>query len=163
MGHTYERKYPEAPTAEEIKTGYAPSTISGTPFAKFLFWTFAGLAVTYAVTLGVIKGLDAMETAEQSRYERMAARRPVEFQGPPLQPSPGHPTIDWEDMAIKYKADNTELVSKGWTAQPGKMWLTSMSEAGVKRTAEAIAKQRQQTPGGPPATKPADAHHSHGT
>lgn len=149
MGH-YERKYPEAPTAEEIKTGYAPSTIAGTPFAKFLFWTFAGLAITYAVTYGVTIGLDKIQAAEDSRYERMAARKPAEFKGPPLQPSPGHMNIDWLDTAEMYQGHNAELVRKHWTSEPTKYWKTSVSEAVVLQTAKSIEAQRHAAP----ATKP---------
>jgi hypothetical protein len=156
MGHTYERTYPEAPTAEEIKTGYAPSTIKGSPFAKFLFWTFAGLAVTYAVTLGVVKGLEAIQAAEDARYERMAARRPAEFKGPRLQPSPGHDTIDWEDTRIMYAEHDAELVSKKWSSEPAKYWKTGVSDVVVQRTAEGIAAQRKASPAGA-ATKPTAA------
>ena len=142
---TYERKYPEAPTAEEIKTGYAPSTIKGSPFAKFLIWTFVGLAVTYAVTYGVIEGLDAMEKSEQSRFERMSARRPAEFKGPPLQPSVGHPNIDWLDTLEMYASNNAELVRKKWDSVPTRYWKTSVSPFVVQRTAEGIQAQRRST------------------
>jgi hypothetical protein len=104
----YIRDYPQAPTADEVKTGYAPSTIRGTPFVKFLFWTFAGLAITFAITWGATSGLAALEDAERGRPGRFARQREVPFEGPRLQPSRTHPTLDYVDMQKlngEYRAD----------------------------------------------------------
>lgn len=108
------REYTAAPTAEEIKTGYAPSTIRGTPFVKFLFWTFAGLAITYAVTWGATVGIDAVNKAEQERHARIARQRVVPFEGPRLQPSPGHETLDFVDMEVLADDYKKELIGMGW-------------------------------------------------
>lgn len=94
----YIRNNAEAPTEEEIKTGYAPSTITSGPFIKFLFWTFAGLAITYAITFGVITALDKVQELENERHLRLAVRQKQEFTGPRLQPSPGHDKLDFTDM-----------------------------------------------------------------
>ena len=111
----YTRKYPAAPTPDEIKQGYAPSTIRRSPFVKFGFWTFAGLAASYAIGWGTYKGLDALESRDQDAYRRMAARGVPERGGPRLQPSPGHNTLDWQDM------DNLSLdYGKGLKAK--KLW-----------------------------------------
>lgn len=115
----YIRKYPDAPTAEEIETGYAPSTIRVGPFLKFLFWTFAGLGLTYLIAYGSYLALDKVQEMEHAGYERMAARQPETFQGPPLQPSPGHPTVDDADMDNLAKIYGQQLMAKKlWQNQP---------------------------------------------
>lgn len=149
---SHTRTYTEAPTAAEIKIGYAPSEVSRGPFAKFLFWVFAGLAVTYAVTWGVVKALDEIQRQENVRYESMAARMPEEFVGPPLQPSPGHETLDHEDTRVMFAATRLELASKGlWWSNPEN--LKAPGKPGIGETALNKAVAALKAPA--PATKPA--------
>src|SRR4051812_3669300 len=137
----YVRKYPEAPTAEEVEQGYAPSTIRGTPFAKFLFWTFAGLAITYAISYGSYVSLDKMEAQEQARYAAMASRRQPDFEGPRIQPSAAHPTVDYQDMSELTDVFKDELERKKlWTTDPAKTGYgrPGISEEALKKAEQAI-------------------------
>jgi hypothetical protein len=142
----YVRNYTEAPSKEEIETGYAPSTIRGTPFVKFLFWTFAGLAITYAVTYGVTKGIDAVVQAEMARHERIARQRPVPLEGPRLQPSPGHDTLDHEDMAILAKSYDDELLTMGWQKNEKATGQIVMGDAAVRNTLALMEKSAAWKP-----------------
>jgi len=155
----YVRKYPEAPTAEEVEQGYAPSTIRGTPFAKFLFWTFAGLAITYGIAYGTYVILDRMESTEAARDRAISIRRSPEFLGPRVQPSAAHPTIDFEDMNILRDQYKAELKSKGlWhdldaKENPQYYGRPGFSEAALHKAEDAIRNWK------PPATQPsAEAH-----
>lgn len=141
----YTRKYPDAPTPEEIKQGYAPSTVRRTPFVKFGFWTFVGLAVSYAIGWGTYKGLDALEDRQvHSAYRRSAARAPEPFTGLRLQPSPGHDTLDWQDMeALSTDYAKGLRAKKLWagTASPyrsGFAGKAQISDQAVGQTAAAI-------------------------
>jgi hypothetical protein len=147
----YTRKYPDAPTPDEIKQGYAPSTIRGTPFVKFLFWTFVGLAVSYAIGWGTLQGLQLLEEREdQVQYRRMAARAHQPFTGPRLQPSPGneaspdHSTLDWQDMD-NYSIDGAKglKAKKLWAGEDvqyksGYAGKQQISDQAVAQTAAAI-------------------------
>lgn len=144
------RKYPDAPTAEEVEQGYAPSAIKGAPFAKFLFWTFAGLAIAAGIGWVALEGLDSMERAEQARQDRLAVRQPAEFRGYRLQPSPGHPTLDFEDTAIMYQGNRQELAAKGWQPDPKRPGQVMVSQAVIDRTAELMKQQAKSAP----ATRP---------
>ena len=124
----YTRKYPAAPTPDEIKQGYAPSTIRRSPFIKFGFWTFAGLAVSYAIGWGTLRGLDLLEAREdQALYARSPARGEEAFAGPRLQPSPGnsrspdHSTLDWQDNDTLMTDYRKGLVAK-------KLWAGEASQ-----------------------------------
>jgi hypothetical protein len=149
----YERKYPEAPTQDEINKGYAPSTIRGTPFVKFLFWTFAGLAITYVVTYGVTLALQAIQEREDARYASLATRGKVELKGPRLQPSPGHEIVDWRETNEMYAQHNKDLAAKGWIAEPQRHWKMQITDEVVRKTAEAM--KRPAVPA--PATQPVTA------
>jgi hypothetical protein len=153
----YVRKGNDSPTPQEIEKGYAPSTIRGTPFAKFLFWTFGGLAITYAVTYGVTIALDKIQEHEDARYASLSTRGKPEFRGIPLQPSRGHAIVDWEETALMYDQNNKDLVGGGgWTANPAKPWRTQVSEEGRKKTEEALKQLAAKYPSGAPAaTNPA--------
>lgn len=136
----YIRKYSDAPTEEEIKTGYAPSTIRATPFYKFLFWTFASLAVTYAIAYGSYVALDKVQELEDERYLRMSARQTPSFTGPPLQPSPGHPSLDFQDMDQLNAIYREQLKSK-------KLWLDDPQNPAAGRPAitdQAITRTRAE-------------------
>jgi hypothetical protein len=118
----YIRKYPDAPTEEEIKTGYAPSTITAGPFVKFAFWTFAGLGISYAISYGVFKALDQVQIMENARYEQMAVRQKQDFTGPRLQPSPGHDKLDFDDMDDLTRIYGDQLKAKKlWQDDPQKL------------------------------------------
>lgn len=118
----YIRKYPDAPTEEEIKAGYAPSTIKAGPFLKFAFWTFAGLAITYGIAYGAFMALDKVQELEDARYERMSARQKEPFTGPRLQPSPGHDRLDFEDMDLLADVYAEQLKAKKlWRDDPAKL------------------------------------------
>jgi hypothetical protein len=152
----YIRKYPEAPTPEEVEQGYAPSTIRGTPFVKFLFWTFAGLAITYAISYGSYVVLDRIQAAEDARYKQLPVRRQAEFAGPRLQPSAAHPTVDYQDMSMLFDDFKDELDRKQlWrpdSANPkGAYGRPGISDAAVAKTAEAIRNWKVKQP----ATQPA--------
>lgn len=118
----YIRDYPDAPTEEEIKTGYAPSTITASPFLKFLFWTFAGLAITYFIAYGVYLALDKVQVMEDAHYARLSSRQKEVFTGPQLQPSPGHESLDFDDMESLTKTYSVQLKSKSlWQDDPQKL------------------------------------------
>jgi hypothetical protein len=150
----YVRKYPEAPTQDEIDKGYAPSAIRGTPFVKFLFWTFAGLAITYVVTYGVTMALQAIQEREDARYASLANRGHVEFQGPRLQPSKGHEIVDWQETNEMYAQHNKDLTSKGWLAEPQRHWKVVISDEVVRKTAEAMKRPAISAPATQPAAAP---------
>src|SRR6476659_6285108 len=99
---SYVRTGSESPTPDELKKGYASAAIRGTPFAKFLFWTFAGLAASYAITYGVVVALDKIQEKEDQRFAQMPVR-PLERRGIPLQPSRGHDVIDWVETSEMYE------------------------------------------------------------
>ncbi len=125
----YIRKYPEAPTPEEIETGYAPSTVQATPFIKFAIWTFVGLGISYAIAYGSFLALDKVQEIENDQAMRLATRRNPEMNGPRLQPSPGHDTLDFEDKQIMLDKYKVQLSSRGlWKEDPQKR---SYGEAGV--------------------------------
>ena len=108
----YIRKYPDAPTEEEIKTGYAPSTITAMPFVKFLIWTFGGLAITYVIAYGAYMALDKVQVMEDEHYARLSTRQKQVFTGPRLQPSPGHESLDFEDQAELTQVYSVQLKGK---------------------------------------------------
>jgi len=136
----YIRKYPEAPTEEEIRTGYAPSTVRAAPFYKFLFWTFAGLGISYLISYGAYLALDKVQEMEDARYQRMSAREPEPFTGPRLQPSPGHERLDFEDQAELDEVYREQLKSK-------KLWQDEPQNLNAGRPAisdEAVSRARAQ-------------------
>jgi hypothetical protein len=138
----YIRDYPTAPSAAEIKTGYAPSTIRGTPFVKFLFWTFAGLAITFAITWGATSGLNALEEAERARHARMLPVREVPFEGPRLQPSRTHPTLDFVDMAKLNKEYYEEKRAMGFEPDPRFPDQLVVSTKVLESTGQRMARQK---------------------
>ena len=156
----YTRKYPDAPTPDEIEQGYAPSTVRRSPFVKFGFWTFVGLAVSYAIGWGTLRGLELLEEREdQAMYRRSAARGEQAFTGPRLQPSPGHDTIDWQDMdnlsvdyakglkATKLWEGDAPQYKSGYAGKP------KISHQAVAQTAAAIRQWAAASAGtGQPAT-----------
>lgn len=144
----YVRTGSESPTPQEIEKGYASSAIRGTPFAKFLFWTFAGLAISYAVTYGVTIALDKIQEHEDARYAMLSQRGAQPFRGVQLQPSPGHEIIDWKETQEMYDQHNKDLVNKGWTQLPTTYWKTRISDAVVAKTAAAIKRQPTSMPTG---------------
>lgn len=133
----YIRKYPDAPTPEEIEAGYAPSTISATPYIKFAIWTFVGLGITYAIAYGSYLALDKVQELENDRLTRLSVRQTQEFVGPRLQPSPGHDRLDWEDKQIMLDIYKTQLTAKKlWKEDPEKR---SYGQAGISDIALAQA------------------------
>ena len=153
----YTRKYPDAPTPDEIKQGYAPSTIRRSPFIKFGFWTFAGLAASYAIGWGTYKGLDALEDRDQDVYRRMAARGREPLAGPRLQPSPGHNTLDWQDndnLSVDYaKGLKAKKLWDGEAPQykSGYAGKPKISDQAVAQTAAAIRQWTAASAGQRPA------------
>lgn len=147
----YVRKYPESPTAEEIKIGYAPSTIRGTPFIKFLFWTFGSLAVTYGIGYGSYLVLDAVEKNEQARYERRGVVKPLPWTGYQLQPSKQHEILDWEDMNILNNDYAAQLKAKKWVDDPRRPGKVTISADTVSRTAAGIRQSSLSIPTTAPA------------
>jgi len=144
---SYVRSGSESPTPDELKKGYASPVIHGTPFAKFLFWTFAGLAASYAVTYGVVVALDKIQEKEDQRFAQMSTRA-LERRGIPVQPSPGHETLDWVDTYRMYEQHNKDLVAKGWDGKTTNVWKTAISDSVLKKTEAAI---KQQSAGAAPA------------
>jgi hypothetical protein len=144
---SYVRTGSESPTPDEVKKGYASAAIRGTPFAKFLFWTFAGLAASYAVTYGVVVALDKIQEKEDQRFAQMVTRAP-EHRGIHLQPSPGHDIIDWVETNEMYDQHNKDLRAKGWEESPTSIWKTKISDSVLKKTEAAI---KQQATGAAPA------------
>lgn len=155
----YTRTYPQAPTPDEIKQGYAPSTVRRSTYVKFLVWTLAGLAASYAISYGVLRGMDALEVQEQAGYRRSAARGLPERGGPRLQPSPGHDTLDWEDMD-RYSMDGARglTAKKLWAGQApmyksGVAGKPQIADQAVAQTAAAI-RQWVAASAQSPTTKP---------
>lgn len=105
--------HPHAPPSREPAKHYETREVS----VKGIVWFVAGFILTAAVLNLLLWWLMGVLTAWQSAAERpispVADRNPT-FPDPQLQPSPGHLTVPWQDLAQLRSQEENTLHSYGW-------------------------------------------------
>lgn len=100
-------------TSQDIRRGYddPPTNIRG-----YVVFIVVSLVFTAAVAVVVWYVLIGMERVTQAEYTQeygnapIAFARQLSFPEPQLQPSPGHVSIDWQDMKYLKTAHDQSLV-----------------------------------------------------
>lgn len=107
MSHGREQQ-PEPPDPLSLQAGHEVSDATARSILFFLIYLTITLAVTVAITLGLFylfTGMADREADTNNPVSPLADQRPPS-PAPPLQPSPGHLTLPYQDwIALKAEYD----------------------------------------------------------
>ena len=114
MGHSpqHDRTAPEA-----MELGYQPDAAPVRGLLVFLVLVVTSAVILHLLLWWLMKGLEAHNATMET--PRSVLREDPAPPAPQLQPSVGHDTMDYQDLAVLRRRENEMFAKLGWTVRPG--------------------------------------------